>query len=95
MLAGGLDNYTLSCIPRASRPLIWGDPDRRAIRLLPPRGVPRRHWQVGVVEVRGELLEIGVVKPSILRPELDRISRVLTGRQRGEPFASTRPSPFQ
>ena len=87
---GRLDNYTLSCTPGASRPLIWGDPDRRAMRLLPPRGVPRRQWQVGVVDVRGELLEIGVVKPSILRPDLERIGRVLTVQQRGEAFAATR-----
>lgn len=71
---GRLSNFTLSRLPREARPLIWGDRDRKSLRLAHPAGVPQRRWQVGVVSVRGKLLEIGVVAPSVLRPALARMA---------------------
>jgi hypothetical protein len=71
---GRLHNFTLSSVPREARPLIWGDRDRKSLRLAHPAGVPRRRWQVGVVSVRGKLLEIGVVAPSVLRPALTQMA---------------------
>jgi hypothetical protein len=82
------DNYNLSPLSRTERPLIFGDPDRRQIRLPQPRGVPKRGWQVGVQIVRGEVLEIGVVRPTILRPILDRIAKVADAL--GDPPTSQR-----
>jgi hypothetical protein len=72
--AGKLDNYNLSSLPREARPLVWGDRDRSPMRLTQPSGVPRRRWQVGVVSVRGKLLEIGVALPSVLRPSLAQMA---------------------
>ncbi len=71
---GRLHNFTLSSVPREARPLIWGDRDRKSLRLAHPAGVPRRRWQVGVVSARGKLLEIGVMAPSVLRPALTQMA---------------------
>ena len=74
---GALDNYTLSPIPRDGRTLIFGDPDRKPYRLSQPTGLPKRSWQVGVQVIRGEVVEIGIVRPSVLRPTLHRIERAV------------------
>jgi hypothetical protein len=74
---GGSDNYTLGPIPRDGRALIFGDPDRKPVRLLQPSAVPRRSWQVGVQLICGETMEIDLVRPSVLRPTLRRLGRTV------------------
>ncbi|MHB8590318.1 MAG: hypothetical protein ACYDA0_16000 [Candidatus Dormibacteraceae bacterium] len=74
---GALDNYNLSPLPRDGRTLIFGDPDRKAVHLLRPKGLPRRRWSVGVQIIRGRVMEIGVARPTVLRPTLDRLERTV------------------
>lgn len=74
---GASDNYNVSPLPREGRTLIFGDPDRKAVHLLQPKGVPRRVWSVGVHIIRGRVTEIGVARPTVLRPTLNRIQRAV------------------
>jgi len=74
---GASDNYNISPLPRDGRTLIFGDPDRKAVHLLQPKGVPRRGWSVGVQIIRSRVMEIGVARPTVLRPTLGRIERAV------------------
>jgi hypothetical protein len=74
---GASDNYNVSPLPRDGRMLIFGDPDRKAVHLLQPKGLPRRGWSVGVQIIRGRVMEIGVGTPTVLRPPLDRVGRAV------------------
>ena len=74
---GGSDNYNVSPLPRDVRTLIFGDPDRKAVHLLQPRGLPKRGWSVGVQIIRGRVMEIGLARPTVLRPTLDRVERAV------------------
>jgi hypothetical protein len=74
---GASDNYNVSPLPRDGRTLIFGDPDRKAVRLLQPKGLPRRGWSVGVQIIRDWVMEIGVARPTVLRPPLDRLERAV------------------
>jgi hypothetical protein len=74
---GASDNYNVSPLPRDGRTLIFGDPDRKAVHLSQPKGLPTRGWSVGVQIIRGQVMEIGVARPTVLRPTLDRVERAV------------------
>jgi hypothetical protein len=82
---GALDNYNVSPLPRNDRTLIFGDPDRKAVHLLQPKGLPRRGWSVGVQIIRGRVMEIGVARPTVLRPTLNRVERAVNRLSETDP----------
>lgn len=73
----GHGNFTLGAVLRSERSELFHHPLRETLRLTPPRGFRRRQWQVGATAVEGEVKEIGIVRPGILRPALQRLSRAL------------------
>jgi hypothetical protein len=85
---GASDNYNLSPLPRDARTLIFGDPDRKAVHLSQPDGLRRRGWSVGVQIVRFQLMEIGVARPTVLRPTLDRVERAVKRLSEADPHPS-------
>ena len=87
---GASDNYNVSPLPRDGRTLIFGDPHRKAVHLLQPKGVPRRGWSVGVQVIRNRVFEIGVARPTILRPALDSLQRAVNRLGELDPSVDSR-----
>lgn len=80
---GLADNYNISPVPRESRTLIFKESDRRSLWLPRPKGVRRRGWSIGVLIVQDAVMEIGIGRPSVLRPALDHLERVVDRLHRG------------